>query len=133
MIVADANLLVYLLVPSGQLTRRAEYVRSREKVWIAPPLLRSELLNVLSGHVRRGDMDVDKAAKTYRRGLAMTEISLALPEPLSILRSADQTGCSTYDVEYVSLAIELGLRLVTADQQVLRAYPNVAVSMETFA
>lgn len=46
MIVADTNLLAYLLV-SGSSTAAAERVRAKDKIWIAPTLLKYKLLSVL--------------------------------------------------------------------------------------
>lgn len=132
MIVSDTNLLVYLLVP-GPFTQHAERVRAKEKVWAAPSLLPHELLNVLAQHMRQGDLDRDGAARTYRRGLAMIDISLRKPDPVVVLNRVEQSGCSTYDVEFVWLAQDLDVPLVTADQQVLSAFPDVAVSIEAFA
>jgi predicted nucleic acid-binding protein len=124
-IVADTNLLVYLLVPTP-LTRAAEQVRALEKVWIAPPLIRHELLNVLARYVRRGDVTLDEAGRACRRAEDLIEVSTARPDATDILRAAGKTNCSTYDLEYVWLARELDLPLVTADQEVLAAFPDVA-------
>jgi predicted nucleic acid-binding protein len=46
---------------------------------------------------------------------------------------AQQSKCSTYDLEYVWIARELDLLLVTADAEILKAYPEIATSMESFA
>jgi predicted nucleic acid-binding protein len=40
--------------------------------------------------------------------------------------------CSAYDCEFVALAQELGTVLVTMDKQILRDFPDVAVSIDTF-
>lgn len=132
MIVADTNLLAYLLVP-GPLTPQAERVRAKEKVWAAPSLLRHEFLNVLVRHMRRGDLTRDEAARVYRRGMSMVEVRLANPDPIAVFRMAEQSGCSTYDVEYVWHAMDLDLPLVTADQQVVAAFPDVAIDLSKFA
>lgn len=110
MIVCDANLLVYLLLP-GSLTQQAERIRARVKVWVAPPLLPHELLNVLSRYVRKGDIDRDAAARTYRRGLDMVEVSTLKTDAVAVLNLAQRSSCSTYDLEYVWLAVELDLPL----------------------
>ena len=54
------------------------------------------------------------------------------PDPASVLAKAPDSGLSAYDAEFVVLAEELGVRLVTSDQQVLRTFPNVAISPEDF-
>ena len=49
-----------------------------------------------------------------------------------ILELAAQSKCTAYDCEYVALAQDLGVPLVTTDKQILRAFPKTAVSMEKF-
>jgi predicted nucleic acid-binding protein len=49
-----------------------------------------------------------------------------------VLELAMQSNCSAYDCEYVALAQDLGVPLVTADKQILKAFPKIAISMEKF-
>ncbi len=46
-----------------------------------------------------------------------------------VLKLADQTGCTTYDCEFVSVAQALGVKLITADKQLLKAFPRIAMSL----
>jgi predicted nucleic acid-binding protein len=50
-----------------------------------------------------------------------------------VLELAYRTKCSAYDCEYVALAQDLNTELVTTDKQVLKAFPDLAVSLEKFA
>ncbi len=132
MIVADTNLLVYFVVP-GNTTSFAERVRAREKIWAVPSLLPHELLNVLALHVRQQKLDRDAAIRAYRRGLSIVQVAQLKPDPAAILRMMEEAACSTYDLEFVWTAQQLGVPLVIADQQILKTYPDVAVSIQDFA
>jgi predicted nucleic acid-binding protein len=50
-----------------------------------------------------------------------------------VLELAGESGCTAYDCEFVALAQELGVALVTTDKQVLKAFPKIAVSLEQFS
>lgn len=48
------------------------------------------------------------------------------------LRAASDSGCSAYDCEFVVLARDLGVPLVTTDAAVTKAFSEVAVTPEAF-
>ena len=50
-----------------------------------------------------------------------------------VLEIANDSGCTSYDCEFVALAEQLGVKLVTSDKKLLAAFPNVAISMAEFA
>ncbi len=132
MIVTDTNLIVYLYV-QGQHTGRAEGVLRRDPMWAAPLLWRSELRNSLLGLVRWRVLDLDKAARIASDAeclLAGFEYSVASS---SVLHLALRSGCSAYDCEFVAPALDLEVKLITTDRQVLKAFPDTAVSPEDFA
>ncbi|MEK7667850.1 MAG: type II toxin-antitoxin system VapC family toxin [Gemmatimonadota bacterium] len=131
MIVADANLLAYLVV-EGAHTPAALAVARRDDAWAAPRLWRSELMSTLGGYVRRGESAVAGALKRF----AVAELAIGDrefdAEPADVLELAARSGCSTYDCEYVAVARALGVPRVTADKQILGAFPRIAVSPEDF-
>lgn len=132
MIVADTNLLVYLYV-QGRRTEESEAVLRRDSTWVAPLLWRSEFRNVLIGLVRRQALTLDVAegiAEEAEQWLAGHEYGVISHQVLSL---AAQTDCSAYDCEFVALAKDLRVPLVTTDRQVLKAFPTVAVSPAEFA
>ena len=103
MIVADTTLVTYFLI-DGQFTAEAERVRAKDANWVAPRLLRSELLNVLSSYVRFRDMDRDLAIKFFRRGISMVDMTEADPDPVEVLNISQAGPCTGYDAEFVWLA-----------------------------
>ncbi len=46
-----------------------------------------------------------------------------------VLELAQQSGCTAYDCEFVAVALNLGVKLVTADKQLLKAFPNTAIAL----
>ena len=49
-----------------------------------------------------------------------------------VLTLAARSGCSAYDCEFVALAQDLEVPLVTSDRQILKAFPTMAVSPSVF-
>ena len=127
MIVVDTNLLVYLYV-SGQRTGEAEAVLARDPAWVAPILWRSEFRSTLIGLVRKRAFPLEDALQIVaeaEREMAGREYTVVSHR---VLQLADRSGCSTYDCEFVSLAEDLNVPLVTVDRQVLQAFPSTAVA-----
>jgi len=51
---------------------------------------------------------------------------------LQVLTLTDSSTCSAYDCEFVALAKQLSVKLVTQDKKMLREFPDVAVSLDDF-
>jgi predicted nucleic acid-binding protein len=54
------------------------------------------------------------------------------PSTERVLALVRSSKCSAYDLEFVALAEELGISLVTNDREVLAAFPGRAVSPAAF-
>ena len=131
MIVANTNLLIYLYV-RGQRTQESEAVLQQDALWAAPLLWRSEFRNVLVGLVRRDALQLEKAHAIIdeaERWLTGHEYSVVSRQVLDL---DGRSGCSAYDCEFVALAQDLEVPLVTNDRQILKAFPNIAVSPLAF-
>jgi predicted nucleic acid-binding protein len=104
----------------------------RDPAWMAPLLWRSEFRNTLAGLVHRRDVDLDDAvriAHDAERRMGGAEFSVASQ---LVLQLANRSRCSAYDCEFVALAQDLRVPFVTADRQVLVAFPSTAVSPTDF-
>ncbi|MFN2317133.1 MAG: type II toxin-antitoxin system VapC family toxin [Gemmatimonadales bacterium] len=131
MIVADVNLIAYLLLggPNQDLAQR---VLERDSTWGAPLLWRSEFRSVLAAFMRQRDLTLGDARRAHdlaEQLLAGREFTVPGARVLEMVAASD---CSAYDCEYVALAEELAAPLVTADRQLLRAFPERAISPKDF-
>ena len=133
MIVTDTNVVVSMVL-EGPLSKLAEATRARDKQWIAPRLLRSELINSLAKYVAVAKtLDRDEAVKTFRRGLDLVVLDDQEGDVVDVLNTCINLGLTSYDAEFVVLARRRNARLVTLDRRVLSACPDLSVSLEDFA
>jgi predicted nucleic acid-binding protein len=95
---------------------------AREPI-VAPPLLPSEVVNILRQRQRGGTLTLPEAQALLAQFLAVP-ISLRSPRRVyrRVLELADQYDLpAVYDAHYVALAELLGATFWTADQRLLRA------------
>jgi predicted nucleic acid-binding protein len=131
-IVVDSNIVCYYALP-GARTAAVDRLRARDPHWCVPLLWRSEFRNVVLGQIRRGGMDLTDAQDLVALTEAMLRESEFAVESSAVLARAAESGCTAYDCEYVVLAEDLGVPLVTGDKQVLAAFPDRAVAPEQYA
>ena len=131
MIVADTNLIVYLFI-TGDQTTLAQNVLFKDSHWIVPPLWQSEFRNVLAAYIRRG-MTLLEARQIMHSAVETLEKREVIPSYEKILDLLAESECTAYDCEFVALARQLNIRLVTADKQLLRQFSDCAISLEEFA
>ena len=125
MIVVDTNVLAYFWIP-GDSTEAAQRLAALDGDWKAPPLWRSEFRNVLATLVRNGRMKEATALETVRSAEKQMAEGECAVDSEAILRLAASSGASAYDCEFVALATELDVVLVTSDRRLARAFPDRA-------
>ena len=131
MIVADTNLIAYFFI-KGDFTDQADAVFHKDPDWAAPLLWRSEFRNVLALYIRKGFLKLVEAVDLIQEAeLLMKGMEFLIPS-LNILKLTEESKCSAYDCEFVALAEQFGLELVTSDSLILKKFPGTAVHMSEF-
>lgn len=131
MIVVDTNLLVYFYIQS-EYSDLAEKAFLKDPRWISPLLWRSEFLNVLAACIKKHFVDFEVAVEIIgeaERLMAGHEYAIS---SLDILRLATISQCSSYNCEFVALALELKIPLVTMDERVLAEFRGTAIRLDDF-
>ena len=131
MIIADANIIIYL-VRETSFTALAREVFARDSEWVVPELWEAEVLNGLMREVRFGSLDLGSAIRAAQYAATVLADRVQKCERSSVLRIADDTGLTAYDAYYVALARTRGVKLVTEDGKIIRVCPDVALSMKAF-
>lgn len=126
MIVADTNLIAYFFI-TGDHTDAAQAVFKKDPGWIAPLLWRSELRNVLALYMKKGFLSIAQAHDIMREAeFLMTGMEYFVPSS-KVLSLVETSRCSAYDCEFVALAQQLDLKLVTSDRLILKEFPAITV------
>ncbi|CAN5457909.1 hypothetical protein BH10CHL1_BH10CHL1_29430 [soil metagenome] len=132
MIVVDTNVIIYLYLPSP-FTNAAQAALVKDARWIAPHLWRSEVRNVLSRYVSQHQLTLDLALNIMQEAEILLQQNEYESKSTQILQLAFASGCTAYDCEFVALAQNFNIPLVTMDRQVLRAFPQTALALDRFA
>lgn len=132
MIVVDTNVLAYAVLP-GERTHAALAVALRDPEWVAPRLWRSELRNVLTTVMRAADMKLSLALAAFGAAEGLVEDVDVESFTEACLQIATRGAVSAYDAEFVLVAEQMGLTLVTGDRRLVRAFPDSAVFIDEFA
>lgn len=129
MIVADASIVIPILIDQGEPSDQSQALRERIGVWIAPPLWKSEVLNTLGKYIRFRGLPLASAELAFERALEIVTDSPFSPDGW-MLRLVAETGCSAYDAEYAALAISTGAPLVSNDRRLVAAFRSFARTPE---
>lgn len=131
MIVVDTNIRFYLFADSDQ-SDLAERVLEKDREWLGPSSWRSEFRNALVKSIRNKLMDLDTALRIMAVAETLmpdNEYDIASDDVLDL---ATASGCSAYDAEFVVMARDLRVPLVTTDRELLEKFPETAVTPEKF-
>jgi predicted nucleic acid-binding protein len=130
-IVVDTNLIAYLLL-GGDKTPKARSVFERDSKWAAPLLWRSEFRSVLAMYIRQGKLTSGKAMEFMNAAETLMQGEEYQVDSGRVIKLIGSSKCSAYDCEFIALAQHLGIPLVTSDKQILKEFPDTAVSIESY-
>lgn len=131
MIVVDTNLVSYLLI-AGERTETARRVWRKDPEWRLPPLWRSEYLNVLATLVRATDLGSGDALASWFNAIQLFRGREHEPRGQAVLATALRFDLSAYDAQFVVVAEDLDVPLITGDRKILAACPGRTCAIEDF-
>ncbi|MES9904284.1 MAG: type II toxin-antitoxin system VapC family toxin [Sedimenticola sp.] len=131
MIVVDTNIISYSYI-SGERSQQAEQLLSADHHWNAPILWRSEFRSVLSQYLRNNHLAFDDVLVILKQAEELLTDNEFEVSSAHIMRLVDSSNCSSYDCEFVALAQHLNVPLVTEDKKILREFPCLAKSLNSY-
>jgi len=131
MIVVDTNIIAYLFI-SGEYSKHAENVLFKDPQWAAPLLWRSELRSVLSQYIKKALLSLADAVDIMENASQLMENNEYDVNSRLVLTLAEQSSLSAYDCEFIALARDLRVKLVTADQKIAEAFPELTLPLQSF-
>ncbi|MEA1867632.1 MAG: type II toxin-antitoxin system VapC family toxin [Thermodesulfobacteriota bacterium] len=131
MIVVDTNIISYFYLNSDY-SSLAEQIFKRDPIWSAPLLWRSEFRNVLTFYLKKEIILLAEAIEIFESAEELLKENEYEINSAQVLSLSHSSGCSAYDCEFINLAKDLNILLVTEDKKVLKSFPESAISMHQF-
>ena len=131
MIVTDTNVIGYLFLSSSK-SQLSERALRKDPEWAAPLLWRSELRNVLASYMRKAILALHEAQQIMERALTLMRGREFEVSSAEILKLVSSSKCSAYDCEFIAVARDLRVPVVTVDKQLLREFPDFTISLDAY-
>lgn len=131
MIVVDTSVIASLWVPND-MEELAYQVLRKDPDWIAPLLWRSEFQNVLALYLRENILDLTTILQSMQEAEQLMESRIYEVNSTQVLQLVHNSSCSSYDCEFVALADDIGVHLVSFDKQICREFSEIAMHPNQF-
>ncbi len=131
MIVADTNIISYLLLPTA-FSESVDTLYKCDPNWAAPLLWKSEFRNVLALYLRKKIITFEQALRLQESAesiLIYNEFTVPSSQVLALI---NESNCSAYDCEFVALAHHFNAPLVTQDKKILKEFPRTTITINDF-
>jgi predicted nucleic acid-binding protein len=132
MIVVDTNVIASMWVPND-MDEWVYKVLKKDDDWIAPLLWRSEFRNVLSIYLRKDILELPVVLQATEEAEQLMDANEFGVNSTQVMSLVADSSCSAYDCEFVALADDLNVQLVTFDKKIVREFPDIAISQKEFA
>ena len=130
MIVADASVVTFLFL-EGELSGIARELFTFDSEWITPPILNHEMLNIFAA-VGSADGNVQGMEELWKEARGVLGSRQQIPDPQQSLRLAIELGISGYQAQYIALAGQHRLPLLTTDALLLELLPRKTCTPEVY-
>ncbi len=124
MIAVDTNILAHFWLPSDH-TQICDRLFQWDPEWIAPLLWKSEFRNVVILYLRKELIDLAEALQITEKAESQMKDREFHVNSVQVVNLAEKSDCSACDCEFVSLAEDLNIKLITMDQQILHSFPEL--------
>lgn len=131
MIVVDTNVIASLWMPNDKEEVIYELLK-KDKEWIAPTLWKAEFRSVVTLYLRKGYLALSAALEALQEAENLMKHTTYEVPSFQIMQKVCDSNCSAYDCEFVALADDLDIKLITFDKKVLSNFPNIALNPEKF-
>ncbi len=131
MIVVDTNIIAHFWLPSDH-SQLCDQVFEQDPEWIAPVLWVSEFRSVVSIYLRKQLIDLSKALQISEKAQELMKDRQFHVHSSQVLDFVNKSNCSSYDCEFVSLAHDMSVPLITLDKKVLHSFPEIATHPTDF-
>ena len=131
MIVVDTSIIASLWVPNDMEELAYEVLR-KDPDWVAPLLWRSEIRNVLALYLRKNILELSTVLQSMQEAEQLMKSNAYEVNSTQVLQLVQHSSCSSYDCEFVALADDLGVQLVSFDKQICREFSGIAVHPKKF-
>lgn len=131
MIVVDTNILTSMTFE----TRHSEVVNTlhqKNSVWEAPPLWKSEFLNVLALYFRKGFINYQESLSALDFAERLIGSREHKVPSTAIVEAIAASTSSSYGCEFIVLAEKLGTKLITYDKKLIQEFPKTASTPEAY-
>jgi predicted nucleic acid-binding protein len=131
MIVVDTNVIASTWVPND-MDEWVYKVLKKDSDWGAPLLWRSEFRNVLSIYLRKGILELPLVLQAMEEAEQLMDSNEFEVNSAQVMSLVADSSCSAYDCEFVALADDLNVKLVTFDKKIIREFSEIAISPQEF-